>query len=335
MGPHPEPTAVRRSTRRAAAGMAPRVAALALAAMLTPAAAAAQDPNFHLPIPDIEEHLRDLPFEIVDWRGSRAPTDRTQAVVLQFEDASVIRVKWANAPPGGAAFNNEPRYEVAAYEIQKLFLDLDEYVVPPTVLRAFPAEWVAQQIPGTPRTFGEAASVVVALQYWLFNVTPSGFWDPSRAEHDSLYARHIGNMNLLTYLIRHGDSNVGNFLISSAENPRVFAVDNGVAFRALPGDRGHDWRDLRVGRLPASSVERLRGLTIHDLERALATLAEYRVVDGRLVPVTPGENLSANRGVRRRGGRVQLGLTAREIADIDRRRRTLLERIERGEIETF
>jgi hypothetical protein len=309
---------------------------LALASALGATDALAQDLNLHLPIPAIEEHLRDLPFEILEWRGSRMVTDRTQHVVLRFEDESIIRVKWANAPPGGGTFNNEPRYEAAAYEIQKLFLEEDEYVVPPTVLRVFPLEFVERQMPGAPRTFREAESVLVALQYWLHGVTPQGFWDPARADQDTLYAGHIGNMNLLTYLIRHSDTNTGNFLISTwPDNPRVFSVDNGVAFRSPASDRGYDWRDLQVRRLPRGAVERLQALTVDDLRQALGTIAEYQVRDGRLVPVPPGENLSPNRGVRRQEGRVQIGLTAREIRDIDQRRRALLRRVERGQIEIF
>jgi hypothetical protein len=313
---------------------------LALALPLSPlfgaADALAQDVNFHLPIPEIEVHLRDLPFDIIDWRGSRMPTDRTQSVVLRFEDESVIRVKWANAPPGGGMFNNEPRYEAAAYELQKLFLGPDEYVVPPTIIRAFPLEFVEEQIPGTRQTFREAESVIVALQYWLGHVTQDDFWDPARARQDTVYARHIGNMNILTYLIRHNDANVGNFLISTwEENPRVFAVDNGVAFRAPASDRGYEWRELQVRRLPSATIDRLREITAGDLHAALGILAEYHVRNGRLVPVPPGENFSPNRGVRRQDGRVQLGLTAREIGDIERRLESLLRRVDRGQIETF
>jgi hypothetical protein len=298
--------------------------------------AAAQDAHFFLSIPEIEEHLRDQPFEILDWRGSRREDDRTQQVLLGFEDQSVLRVKWANAAPGGSRFNNEPRYEAAAYEIQKLFLDEDEYVVPPTIIRAFPLDYVDDQIPDSRRTFGEAESVVVALQYWLANVRPDNFWDRRRAREDTVYARHIGNMNILTYLIRHNDSNIGNFLISTfPDSPRVFSVDNGVAFRAPESDRGYEWREIVVDRLPARTIERLAAVTKDDLENALAILVEFEVQDGQLVAVQPGENLSRRRGVRRSDGRIQFGLTSGEIDDIDRRRRDLVRRAERGQIRTF
>jgi hypothetical protein len=329
---------IRRRDPKRASGLALAVT-LAVAGMLAPsltADAQGQDANFHLPIGEIEEHLRDLPFQIIDWRGSRMPTDRTQSVVIEFEDSSVLRVKWASAPPGGGTFNNEPRYEAAAYEIQKLFLDPEDYVVPPTILRAFPLEYVTEQIPGTPRTFRGVESVIVSLQYWLNGVTPDGWWDAERATEDTVYARHIGNLNIFTYLIRHGDMNFGNFLISTREeSPRVFSVDNGVAFRSPPSDRGDDWRQLQVRRLPTRTVERLRALTLEELSSALGILAEYRVEDGTLVPVPFGENLRPGRGVRRQDGRVQIGLTEREIRDIDERRRALLQRVERGQIETF
>ena len=46
-------------------------------------------------------------------------------------------------------------------------------------------------------------------------------------------------------------------------------------------------------------------------------------------------SLSGDLGVRVRSDRVQLGLTRREIQDVDRRRRFLLRRIDKGELGTF
>jgi hypothetical protein len=312
---------------------------LGLAALLVAAAplpVTAQDANLHLPVPLIEAHLRDDAFRIVEWRGSRALVDRTQRVTLEFEDSSVLLVKWANAPPGASTFNNEPRYEAAAYEIQKLFLEPEQYVVPPTVLRAFPLAYVREQMPEVPATFRGVSSVLVVLQYWLSMVEPADIWNPARAVADQVYAQHIGNLNVLTYLVRHSDSNIGNFLISQYEaNPRVFSVDNGIAFRSPEGNRGTEWRDLRVKRLPRATVDRLRALTRADLDERLAVLAEYEVRDGQLVPVPPGPNLDARRGVRQRDGRVQLGLTTGEIGDVAGRLRTLLTRVDRGQIAVF
>jgi hypothetical protein len=285
----------------------------------------------------IEEYMRADGFQIIDWRGSRAPGDRTQQVTLLFPDSTVMKVKWANAPRGGGTFNNEPRYERAAFVLQKLFLAEDEYVVPPTILRVFPLEYVRAQVPEIRPTFGNAASsVLVALQYWIPLVTPENFWDKQRAETDTLYARRIGNMNVLTHLIRHADANIGNFLISQVpKDPRVYSVDNGVSFRSVPSNRGFEWRDLRVKRLPAATVERLRRITRADLDAALGVLAEFEIRNGTLVEVAPGENLNPGRGIRQSAERIQLGLTAPEIGDVEGRLRNLLKNVDSGKITTF
>jgi hypothetical protein len=284
----------------------------------------------------IEEYMRADVFQIISWRGARAPGDRTQQVTLQYPDDTVIKVKWANAPRGGGTFNNEPRYERAAFVLQKMFLGDDEYVVPPTILRVFPLDYVRAHVPEIAPTFGKASSVLVALQYWVPQLTPKNFWDEQRAESDTVYARRIGNMNILTYLIRHADANVGNFLISQvADDPRVYSVDNGVSFRSIPSNRGYEWRDLRVKRLPAATVERLRAITRADLDAALAVLAEFEIRDGVLVEVPPDENLSPGRGIRQSDGRIQLGLTQAEIGDVESRLRSLLRNVDSGKLTTF
>lgn len=313
----PTPT---RSTRLAAAA-----ALLALAANAPPAAAQA-GLNLHLPVPEIEQRLASGTFRIVDWRGSRKPDDRTQRAALEFEDSVMMVAKWATAPRNGGAFNNQPRYELAAYVIQKLFLDEDEYIVPPTVVRAIPLDFLREQVPDARPTFDAAPrSALVALQYWLTSVTPEGFWDAERARTDTVYARYIGNFNIFTFVVRHSDTNTGNYLIStSLDWPRVFSVDNGIAFGNDESIRGTQWRELNVRRLPRATIERLSKITRADLEQALGVLAEFQVRDGELVPVEPGENLRPAQGVRRKDDRVQIGLTRTEIRGVESRINELL-----------
>jgi hypothetical protein len=308
-----------------------------LLATLCATPARAQDFNIAFPITEIEARLLAAPFRIIDWRGSRMPDDRTQRTALEFVDSVVLIAKWANAPANGAMFNNEPRYEVAAYEIQKLFLDEPDLVVPPTVLRAVPLDFMQEQIPTARATFREApGSVLVALQYWLHGVTPENFWDVRRARTDSVYARHIANFNILTYVIRHSDANRGNYLISThAEHPRVFSVDNGISFASRDSDRGFEWREMQVERLPRHTIERLATITLDQLEQTLGVLAEFEIRDGELVAVPPGANLSRDRGVRRTAERIQLGLTAREIREVDRRIRTLVRQANGRQFQLF
>ncbi len=311
---------------------------IAVATVCLSVPAPGQDSNLMLPVAEIEQRLRAGEFELQDRAGARFEGDRTQRVTLMFlPDSVVMRVKWARAAGGGERFNNVPRYEIAAYELQKLFLDEKDYVVPPTVLRSIPLAWYQEVDPRVRPTFRNVdAAVLVVLQYWLWNVTDNDFHDPARFEADPVYARHLANMNILTYLVDHKDANRGNFLISTdTANPRLFSVDHGVAFRSVESNRGTEWRNLQVDRLPAATVDRLRRIERADLERALGVVAEFEIREGELIPVEPSENLSRGRGIRLRGNQLQLGLTAREIAGVDAKRRRLLRDVDAGRIKTF
>ena len=97
-----------------------------------------QDSNYLIPVDSIEARLRDGDLHAVDVHGSRVQGDDIFRITLMYPDSSVFVAKLAIAPVGGSAFNDEPRYELAAYAIQKLFLDQDQFVVPPAVARVVP-----------------------------------------------------------------------------------------------------------------------------------------------------------------------------------------------------
>ncbi len=294
-----------------------------------------QDSNITMPVDTIERLLRFEEYEMMSCRDTRFEADRTQLATLMFPGERMMRVKWARAEKGADTFNNRPRFELAAYEIQKLFLDEDHYVVPPTVARAVPPETCPTAGVQVGATFNRSSDVLVLMSYWLSYVTPNNVYDTDRFDSDSAYARHLGDFNILTHLIRHADMNPGNFLVSTdSANPRVFAVDNGVAF-GEQSDRGDLWRDVRVDRLPQATVDRLEDIEKEDLERALGVIVQYEIREGRLVDVEPTENLGRRKGVRQKDDIIQLGLTAREINDIYGRLVRLLRRVDSGEIETF
>jgi hypothetical protein len=301
-------------------------------------ALAAQDANIYVAVPRIEQRMRDEPFVILSNADTRFLGDRTQRVTLNYPDdqGGPMQVKWAQAPRNGSAFNNEPRYEIGAYELQKLFLDEPNYVVPPTVGRVVPLDWLKQYDPDALATFGGVNSTVLVVQYWLNRVSPDGFYDRARFDADSVYARHFADFNLLTHLIKHQDMNAGNYLISTdPASLRVFSVDNGVAFRSEASDRGYEYRDLKVDRLPRATVERLRTLTEADLHAKLGVLLQYEIRDAQLMPVAPTANLGDGRGVRREGNLVQFGLTRAEIRDVWNRMTDVLEKVDSGRIKVF
>jgi hypothetical protein len=302
--------------------------------------APAQDTNILFPIEYIEQRLRTPVFEITDMERTRQlAEDRSRRVTLApHGDEPAMEVHWKPVAPPGQGFNNEPRYELAAYRFQKMFLDEPDYVVPPTTLRAMSVEEYRRFRPVRGPTLRGTHSVLFVLSYWIQNLAVDTVdpLDEVLLAHDPVYARHFANANLLTHLIEHKDGNHGNVLVSmNAMNRRVFAVDNDVAFRSRVSDLGDRWRHLQVDRLPASSVERLRALTREDLQRGLGVVAEFEIVGGYLEPIEPAANLRADRGVRIHDGRVQFGLTQGEIRDLERRIERLLREVDRGRITTF
>lgn len=314
-----------------------RIAAMLLGLAGFALCAAAQDAHFSQPVAELERLLTTQPMTIRAAEISRpkAAGDITLRADISFGGSAPIRVKLRKAEPGAETFNNVPRYDLAAYELQKLFLEPQEYVVPPTALRMVPLADFAKYSPDVKATFSGAAEVLAVVQYWLNDIrTVADVYDAERFAADPLYARHIGQMNLLTYLIEHRDSNAGNFLISrQVPGARVFSVDNGVAFASPPSDRGELWRTLRVKQLPADAIERLRAVTPQILDSRLGVLAQWQLQGGHYVPVTPGKNLNDGRGVRIKGDTVQMGLTRIEIAKVRNLLTRLLDQADRNRFE--
>jgi hypothetical protein len=295
----------------------------------------AQDRNVTLPVDQLETMLTREPMQIVAAEISRpkAKGDITLKAEARFGDHAPLRVKVRKAEPGAEAFNNVPRYDLAAYELQKLFLDPAEYVVPPTALRMLPLTEL-RKFAQVERTFRGADQALVVVQYWLNDVAVyADVYYPEKFASDPVYARHIGQLNVLTYLIEHRDSNAGNFLISKAESgARVFSIDHGVAFASEDSDRGMLWKDMRVKQLPGDLIARLRAITRETLESRLAVLAQWKLQEGQFVPMDLGPNLSPLRGVRQEDGMVQMGLRRTEIGAIWKLLQKLLARIDDGDI---
>lgn len=306
-----------------------------LVAATSASATALLDAHLPLPVAELEQLLAAEPLAITQAQISRptAAGDITLRAEVSFGGAAPLRVKLRKAEPGADSFNNVPRYDLAAYALQKLFLDSAEYVVPPTTLRFLPRADFARHQPDVERTFAAADQVLAVVQVWLSHIaSPADVLNRARFDADPVYARHIGQLNLLTHLINHRDANLGNFLVGTAEQgARVFSIDHGVAFASADSDRADDWKDMRVKRLPADTVARLRDISLAVLEQRLAVLAQWRLDGDRYVPVTPGPNLSSRRGVRRLDQALQMGLTSKEISAVHWQITRLLRRVDVGE----
>jgi hypothetical protein len=289
-----------------------------------------------MPIPEIEHKLQFEKYDIFRAKDARFPGDVVKRCIFRWPDESMLQLKMKRAPTGGHITNNAPRFEMAAYQLQKMFLDHDDYVVPPTYGRSMPVkEYRKYEIQVSP-TFKNTSSVFFILQCWLEEVTNEFEFDEERFDSDSSYAYHIANLNIFTYLIEHHDSNKGNFLISTIPDlPRVYAVDNGMAFGEQESRRGIFWRDIRVSKLPAKTVDRLKTITTEQLHTKLGVVAQYQIVDGLLEQAEATENLDPKKGVRRAGSKVQFGLTADEIAAIDKRLKKLIQEIDKHKYTLF
>ena len=302
-------------------------------------------PNWPLPPQDAAELMAGAPIERIDVLSrEHAGAGLTGAARLQvhFSEPGVeLVLKWKELPPGTLdGINNSPRKEIAAWAIQPLFLDPEDYVVPPSVARCPPLALYREefQAPEARPSIEGVDSVCGIASLWIKNVTvPELVYDPSRFLVDPSYAYFMSNFNLLTYLIAHRDGRSGNFLVSKDRARRqVFAVDNGVAFGGMfynwfvP-----NWHIIRVPALRKESVKRLRKLDRDDLD-VLAVLAQFELDEERdLDRVKPDKPLDPDRGVVFRDGTLQLGLTRAEIEAIWVRIQRLLKEIDAGEIGTF
>ncbi len=298
----------------------------------------AQDRDEALSVEDIEHALWYEPVDIVQAEPAQGGGDGigTQTALFQRGEVPPLPVKVRPAPRRGEAFGNQPRYELAAYQVQKLFFDPEQYVVPPTAVRSLPLDAYQAFDPYGEPTFPNTASVLFVLQHHLDEVSADKPFDRTRFETDAVYARRLGYLNIFTYLIKHNDSNLGNVVIAEdPDDPRLYSVENSIAFDAPVSSHGHAWRRIRVTRLPAEPIDRLRSVTLGDVREALAVIVQFRVEDGQLIPMESTENFNIRQGVRHAETMIQLGLTEKEIRDLYTRVEELLRLVDIGRIDTF
>ncbi|MEO8604311.1 MAG: hypothetical protein ABI629_17185 [bacterium] len=295
--------------------------------------------NLPLPPADMVARLRDDDFRIDTVHEAGGGVMGAKRLSLTFRaDGLRVEAKWKAAPVGGDGWNNSPRRELAAYAAQALFLDPDDYPVPPIAARAIGFDDYRLLDVQPEPTLDGTRGVFGALAAWLENVfPPERAFDRQRFARDPAYAFHFANLNLLAYLIAHRDARSNNFLMSrDPANPRVFSIDNGIAFGGVLYNF-FTWHfdEIRTAGLPRRSVERLRRVSRPQLD-GLGILGQWQAdADGVLRTVTPDGNWDAQIGNRVDTGRLQLGLTTAEIDAMADRLQTLLARIDAGELAQF
>jgi len=241
----------------------------------------------------------------------------------------VFRVKWR--PQSSDDLINESRKELAAYAVQKLFLDDAELVAPPTAARCLGLREYRAFAPSTEPTFAQIDCVFGFMSYWLEDVLTvraarehdvlaagAGIMDAGRFDRDAVYRTSLANANLLTYAINHGDAHDEQFLLQKTNHGwRAFVVDNSISFQSIKNPMllfREDWSKIQVPWLPKASIERLAKLTDDDYA-ALGNVAELERQERALVPVRNSERhaKSDGSGMSWSGNRLRLGLTKLEI----------------------
>lgn len=265
-------------------------------------------------------------------------TGAMKLTVEVIEAKKTVTVKWKAIPRALDGWNNSPRKELAAYAVQKLFLEPRDYVVPTTVMRCFETAAVGELLDEQRPNVANSRCTLGMLTIWLDEARPEkNPLDVDRFGQDANYAYHVADFNVLTYLVDHRDGRFGNFLVSEDERDRrVFAIDNGISFEPwIYNYFVTNWNRLYVPAVSKAAIEKLRRVDAADL-RHLGVVTELRRDrDGIYRNAPPSENLDPAVGAKERDGIIQFGLTASEIDALHDRLVALLGAVDRGALPTF
>jgi len=249
-----------------------------------------------------------------------------------------IKFKVKLVPGDLDGINNSPRKEMAAYLIQRLFLDSQDFVVPTTFAYCVgEEEWRKHHGKEEFNVEGlNCALAVVAL--WMKDVNlPDPLYDEQRFLTDPNYAYFLSNFNVFTYLIGHRDGRDGNFLVSKDDSRRqVFAIDNGSTFN--PWGYNYfvpNWDVIRVAAVRRATVDRLRKLSREELDFLLVVSQLEIGDDGVARQVPPGKSLDDDKGALRQANTIQFGLTREELDKVWRRSQKLIAQVDSGKLPVF
>ena len=277
-------------------------------------------------------------------QGARILTLAVPAISGRF----VFRAKWR--AHSTLSTLSDPRRELGAYAVQRLFLEPHAYVVPPSAGHCFALAAYRRAVdPAARPTFPGVDCVYGMLSYWLEHARSlddeedAGLLaDDERAFDAALFRRmpsyrdSAADLNVLTFLIEHGDSHPAQFVVGGpVDSPRLYMVDNSLSFGSFRNPTViEDWSRWLVPSIRRVTWERLRRATASDLS-ALAVIEQYAIRGGVLVHTAPGPAQEPEKGLRWAGRELQIGLDAREIARVARRLHALASTIEQGKLATF
>jgi hypothetical protein len=294
--------------------------------------------NWPMAPSDVDYRLAFEDFTIQEVKSAGAGVTGAARFKIAFPDGTVMKIKWKRFPETTLdGWNNSPRKEMAAYRIQRWLFDEEDYVVPTAVPRCLPLDLYKAADPAATASVPGSACVLGLEAVWMNDVKEADdlLEDiDERVAKDPHFGAHLADFNLVTYLVDHRDGRDGNFLISTDPNdPRVFAIDNGIAFEGFPWNFFvRNWNTVRVPWLRRDPIERLRALPDEEIERLAALFDMELDAAGIYRLKQPSAPIDPKKGVRIVPGRIQLGLTAKEIAALKDRIHDLLADVDAGKI---
>ncbi len=279
------------------------------------------------------------------------PSGSQGAKILTLRSEGVVfRARWRAQSTNGLI--NEPRKELAAHAVQRLFLDDHELVVPPSVAHCFPLSDYRRFAPDEKASFAHVDCVLGFASYWLERVKTveaaededwiekdTGILDEELFEDDALYRASVSKANLLTFLINHGDAHGKQFMLEwTPRGLRTYIVDNSIAFLSIKNPMlllREDWSNIQVPALPKRAIARLKALSEREIAR-LATIAELELRGRQLISTRGSGSQSQHEpdssAMSWTGARLRIGLTRGEIELVSSRIRELLARPDLNEL---
>ena len=326
--------------------LAPPAAPLTPPAVLCfgePASASCRTPE------EVESWLHDPGLRILGSADTAQGIQGAKVLTLSAPTAlgsAGFRAKWRAYATRSSM--SDPRKELGAYAVQSLFLKPGEFVVPPTAGHCFELlHYRATVQANADATMRGTRCVYGVLSYWLEDArstdvandegileSEDNAFDEHLFNTSASYRQSAANVNILTYLIDHGDSHKRQFVLRGGpRTPWLYEVDNSVAFGTHTNPEvEQDWSQILVPALPRASIERLKRADPDDL----AVIEQYENVAG-LLRVTrrtaPGPEREAS--LRWHHGQLQVGLTRSEIRGVAARRTALLTSVGRQILRTY
>ncbi len=295
-------------------------------------------------VEEVESLLRASDLEILE--ATMTPGGQQGARLLSLRSGDVVfRAKWRARDEKATLLSHlsNSRRTAVSYAVQKLFLDDDQIVIPPTVGYCFPLSHYKKRVDREAKvSITDPACVFGYLSYWLPDVETAkeaevseekglfgtGYlYSEERFGRERHYASKLARMNALTFIVEHGDPHGEQFLVQF-EPFHVWSVDHSVSMTSVKNPLSYfeeDWSNLIVPSFPRELAEKLRSITAEDISK-LATIETYARVDDRLVP----------RAYRKGMSKLQpWGATAKERELLESKLRELVTRLDDGSLGVF